>query len=103
MAAAAFVKHGKKASRNYADHIKELNNAVPKEPFFFLKPTTSYLLTGEKVEIPRGITAHHEGSRSSRYPQQFMALGIDSESQLNSALSLVNGDEISPRQMRTPT
>ncbi|THG94229.1 hypothetical protein EW026_g7202 [Hermanssonia centrifuga] len=60
MAAAAFVKHGKKASRNYADHIKELNNAVPKEPFFFLKPTTSYLLTGEKVEIPRGITAHHE-------------------------------------------
>ena len=47
--------------RNYADHVKELNNAVPKEPFFFLKPTSSYLSSGGKVEIPRGITAHHEG------------------------------------------
>ncbi|KAJ7873222.1 hypothetical protein B0H13DRAFT_1633541, partial [Mycena leptocephala] len=25
--------------RNYAEHIKELNNTAPKEPFFFLKPT----------------------------------------------------------------
>ncbi|KAI0345112.1 hypothetical protein BDW22DRAFT_1353984 [Trametopsis cervina] len=63
MAAAAFIRHGKKIvaiGRNYADHVKELNNAVPKEPFFFLKPTTSYLPSGGKVEIPRGITAHHE-------------------------------------------
>ncbi|KAI0093775.1 hypothetical protein BDY19DRAFT_982663 [Irpex rosettiformis] len=63
MAAAAFLKHGKKIvaiGRNYADHVKELNNAIPKEPFFFLKPTTSYLPSGGKVEIPRGIIAHHE-------------------------------------------
>ncbi|KAF7986579.1 hypothetical protein HWV62_26338 [Athelia sp. TMB] len=61
--AAAFVKHGKKIvaiGRNYADHVKELNNAVPKEPFFFLKPTTSYLPSGGRMQIPRGITAHHE-------------------------------------------
>ncbi|KAH8106932.1 hypothetical protein BXZ70DRAFT_885567 [Cristinia sonorae] len=61
--AAAFVRHGKKIvaiGRNYADHAKELNNAVPKEPFFFLKPTTSYVVSGGKVEIPRGIVAHHE-------------------------------------------
>jgi acylpyruvate hydrolase len=47
--------------RNYAAHAKELGNAAPKEPFFFLKPTSSYLHSGGKVEIPRGIDAHHEG------------------------------------------
>ena len=47
--------------RNYADHVRELKNALPKEPFFFLKPTTSYLPSGGVIEIPRGITAHHEG------------------------------------------
>ena len=47
--------------RNYADHVKELNNAIPKEPSFFLKPTSSYLTSGGKLEIPRGIVAHHEG------------------------------------------
>ncbi|CAA7271033.1 unnamed protein product [Cyclocybe aegerita] len=60
---ASFVRHGKKIvaiGRNYAAHAKELNNAVPKEPFFFLKPTSSYLPSGGKVEIPRGIVAHHE-------------------------------------------
>lgn len=46
--------------RNYMDHVKELNNPVPKEPFFFLKPTSSYLTEG-KLEIPRGVVAHHEG------------------------------------------
>jgi 2-keto-4-pentenoate hydratase/2-oxohepta-3-ene-1,7-dioic acid hydratase in catechol pathway len=48
--------------RNYADHVKELRNTIPKEPFFFLKPTTSYVESGGKVEIPRGIIAHHEGT-----------------------------------------
>ena len=53
--------------RNYADHVKELNNAIPKEPFFFLKPTTSYLPSGGKVEIPRGIIAHHEGQSYPKF------------------------------------
>ncbi|KAF9561135.1 hypothetical protein CPC08DRAFT_689284 [Agrocybe pediades] len=60
---AAFVRNGKKIvaiGRNYAAHAKELNNAVPKEPFFFLKPTSSYVPSGGRLEIPRGIVAHHE-------------------------------------------
>ncbi|KAJ7907327.1 hypothetical protein B0H13DRAFT_2019016 [Mycena leptocephala] len=60
---AAFARQGRKIvaiGRNYAEHIKELNNTAPKEPFFFLKPTTSYVNSGEKVEIPGGIIAHHE-------------------------------------------
>ena len=55
--------------RNYADHVKELNNAIPKEPFFFLKPTSSYLPSGGQVLIPRGIIAHHEGKHPSASPR----------------------------------
>ncbi|KAI0288201.1 hypothetical protein BC826DRAFT_1093126 [Russula brevipes] len=61
--AASFARSGKKAiaiGRNYADHVKELGNAIPREPFFFLKPTSSYLPSGGIIEIPRGISAHHE-------------------------------------------
>ncbi|KAL2198979.1 hypothetical protein P885DRAFT_31231 [Corynascus similis CBS 632.67] len=47
--------------RNYADHIAELNNTRPKQPFFFLKPTSSILLPGEGPVIrPRGIDLHYE-------------------------------------------
>jgi acylpyruvate hydrolase len=31
------------------------------EPFFFLKPTSSYIQPGEgPVEIPKGVQMHHE-------------------------------------------
>ncbi|KAH9908932.1 hypothetical protein F4778DRAFT_714661 [Xylariomycetidae sp. FL2044] len=47
--------------RNYADHITELNSARPKQPFFFLKPTSSILLPGAGPVIrPRGIDLHYE-------------------------------------------
>ncbi|KIK14374.1 hypothetical protein PISMIDRAFT_688023 [Pisolithus microcarpus 441] len=61
--AAQFVRQGRKIvaiGRNYSEHVKELGNTRPKEPFFFLKPTTSYVSSGGKIEIPRGIIAHHE-------------------------------------------
>ncbi|GAA5978452.1 hypothetical protein JCM5350_001173 [Sporobolomyces pararoseus] len=62
--ASQFVTRGKKIvaiGRNYAAHIKELNNATPSEPFFFLKPTSAYALSKEgAVEIPRGVVVHHE-------------------------------------------
>eukprot|EP01132_Coremiostelium_polycephalum_P010056 gene10056-12325_t len=48
--------------RNYVAHAKELGNEVPGEPFFFLKPPSSYLLQGTgPIEIPE-ITSdiHHE-------------------------------------------
>jgi acylpyruvate hydrolase len=38
-----------------------MGNALPKEPFFFLKPTTSYLANGGTVELPKGIDVHYEG------------------------------------------
>ncbi|KAJ4501604.1 putative mitochondrion protein [Lentinula lateritia] len=58
-----FVKHGKKIlaiGRNYDAHIKELGNPPNAEPWFFLKPTTSYLRNGGTVLIPEGVQMHHE-------------------------------------------
>lgn len=38
--------------RNYADHAKELNNAIPKEPVVFLKPDTAVIKNGETFYLP---------------------------------------------------
>lgn len=47
--------------RNYADHVKELNNQRPKQPFFFLKPSSSILLPGQgPILRPRGVNLHYE-------------------------------------------
>lgn len=44
-----------------SDHIKELNNARPKQPFFFLKPPSSILLPNAgPVLQPRGVIMHYE-------------------------------------------
>lgn len=39
--------------RNYADHIKELDNgSLPEEPMFFLKPDTALLRNNEPFYVP---------------------------------------------------
>ncbi|MFD7893850.1 fumarylacetoacetate hydrolase family protein [Streptomyces sp. NPDC059743] len=38
--------------RNYADHAKEMGNAVPEVPVVFLKPTTALIGTGDAIEYP---------------------------------------------------
>lgn len=50
--------------RNFAEHAKELNNAIPTEPFFFLKPVSSYVNNDQTIEIPKGVVAHFEGEYS---------------------------------------
>ncbi|KAF9093541.1 hypothetical protein BGX29_009892 [Mortierella sp. GBA35] len=60
---ADFIRTGRKIiaiGRNYSEHAKELGNAVPTEPFFFLKPTSSYITDGQNIEIPAGCEVHHE-------------------------------------------
>jgi len=37
---------------NYADHAREQGKALPKEPLFWFKATTSLLADGGKIEIP---------------------------------------------------
>jgi 2-keto-4-pentenoate hydratase/2-oxohepta-3-ene-1,7-dioic acid hydratase in catechol pathway len=37
---------------NYADHARETNKPLPKEPLFWFKATTSLIPDGAKIEIP---------------------------------------------------
>lgn len=47
--------------RNYADHIKELDNNKPSEPIIFLKPDTAILLKKQPFFIPEfSNDVHHE-------------------------------------------
>ncbi|KAJ2300562.1 Acylpyruvase fahd1, mitochondrial, partial [Coemansia sp. RSA 2706] len=58
-----FVRAGRKIvaiGRNFSEHARELGNAVPTAPFFFLKPTSSYVASPGKIEIPRNCVVHHE-------------------------------------------
>ena len=38
--------------RNYVDHIRELNNVIPGEPVFFLKPDTALLIRNRPFYYP---------------------------------------------------
>ncbi|KAE8578915.1 hypothetical protein XENTR_v10023825 [Xenopus tropicalis] len=47
--------------RNYADHAKELKNAVPTEPVLFLKSPSAYVKEGSPVVMPYYCNdLHHE-------------------------------------------
>lgn len=48
--------------RNYAEHAKELGNAVPTAPVIFLKPASSVLLSGGVLTLPADSKrVDHEG------------------------------------------
>jgi 2-keto-4-pentenoate hydratase/2-oxohepta-3-ene-1,7-dioic acid hydratase in catechol pathway len=48
--------------RNYAEHAKELNNAVPTSPIIFMKPQSSMLQHGEPFYHPEfSKDIHYEG------------------------------------------
>ena len=47
--------------RNYIDHARELNNPVPKQPVFFMKPDTSIIRNNKPFFLPDFSNAiHHE-------------------------------------------
>ncbi|XP_047215125.1 acylpyruvase FAHD1, mitochondrial-like [Girardinichthys multiradiatus] len=47
--------------RNYADHAKELKNAIPTEPVLFLKPPSVYVREGSPILVPLySSNLHHE-------------------------------------------
>jgi 2-keto-4-pentenoate hydratase/2-oxohepta-3-ene-1,7-dioic acid hydratase in catechol pathway len=47
--------------RNYADHAKELNNPVPTEPLWFIKPGSCIVPMRDSIRIPQGRgSCHHE-------------------------------------------
>lgn len=47
--------------RNYVEHIRELNNDVPEEPVFFMKPDSALLRNNNPFYIPEwSKDLHHE-------------------------------------------
>jgi acylpyruvate hydrolase len=47
--------------KNYAEHAKELNSAVPEEPLFFMKPDSAMLLGNNPFFLPDfSKEVHHE-------------------------------------------
>ncbi|MBL7813004.1 MAG: fumarylacetoacetate hydrolase family protein [Bacteroidetes bacterium] len=47
--------------RNYSDHVKELNNAIPEEPVIFIKPDSAVLRNNSPFFIPEfSNDVHHE-------------------------------------------
>lgn len=47
--------------RNYADHAKEMNAPLPKEPMVFLKPSNTICFDGSLIELPEQTKeVHHE-------------------------------------------
>ncbi len=48
--------------RNYREHAAELGNKMPVEPLLFLKPPSSVIAPGERVELPpQSQQVEHEG------------------------------------------
>lgn len=45
--------------RNYVDHIKELNNAIPQQPILFIKPSTAICDVTQPISIPKQQGACH--------------------------------------------
>ncbi|MGK0500936.1 MAG: 2-keto-4-pentenoate hydratase/2-oxohepta-3-ene-1,7-dioic acid hydratase in catechol pathway [Oceanicoccus sp.] len=47
--------------RNYADHAKELNNPIPKQPLLFIKPASAAVALDQPIVIPSHQgECHHE-------------------------------------------
>lgn len=46
--------------RNYADHVAELNNALPTEPLLFMKPSTAIVPLEDRIRIPASGDCHNE-------------------------------------------
>ncbi|KAJ1678638.1 hypothetical protein EV182_003641 [Spiromyces aspiralis] len=58
-----FIQAGRKVIAigfNFSEHASELKSAIPKTPTFFLKPTSSYVMSPGVIEIPAGCIVHHE-------------------------------------------
>jgi 2-keto-4-pentenoate hydratase/2-oxohepta-3-ene-1,7-dioic acid hydratase in catechol pathway len=48
--------------RNYREHAAELGNKMPEEPLLFLKPPSSVIASGDRIELPsQSQQVEHEG------------------------------------------
>ncbi len=65
-------------ARNYYAHIKELNNPVPTEPIFFIKPATAFQSLSEPIVIPDySDNCHHETELAILFGKPLSQAGAD--------------------------
>lgn len=65
--------------RNYAEHARELNNAVPAEPMLFIKPATAQVRMEEPFVIPRGQGACHVETEMALLIGETLTKGDDAQ------------------------
>ncbi len=67
--------------RNYAAHVAELGNEVPKEPLIFLKPPSAIIGPGEPIVLtPYSNQVEHEGELALVVGRRCSRLDDDSDS-----------------------
>lgn len=65
-------------ARNYYDHIKELDNPVPVEPIFFIKPSTALTPIEEPIVIPDySDNCHHETELAILFEQELKKASVE--------------------------
>lgn len=82
--------------RNYVDHIKELNNLAPAQPFFFLKPNSSIVQPsdpGAKILAPKGTNVHYEVELALVMGKTYKNVSLtgNAEKDLETALDAIAG------------
>jgi 2-keto-4-pentenoate hydratase/2-oxohepta-3-ene-1,7-dioic acid hydratase in catechol pathway len=61
--------------RNYADHAKELGNAVPTKPMMFLKAGSSATVNSTEIWLPHWVTdVHHEVELALKFSSHMQIL-----------------------------
>ncbi len=68
--------------RNYADHAKELGNAIPESPLFFLKAGSSATVNSNEIHLPWWVNeVHHEVELALKFGSHYQvieaAIGLD--------------------------
>ena len=64
--------------RNYREHAAELGNKMPDEPLLFLKPPSSLIASGDRIELPEASQqVEHEGELGVVIGKQARKLSID--------------------------
>jgi acylpyruvate hydrolase len=62
--------------RNYAEHAKELNNPIPTEPLFFIKPDSAVLRNHYEAEIFVKIHKKGKNIEEKHAPNYYKEIGI---------------------------
>jgi 2-keto-4-pentenoate hydratase/2-oxohepta-3-ene-1,7-dioic acid hydratase in catechol pathway len=86
--------------RNYAAHVSELGNEMPKEPLIFLKPSSSIVGNDEPIVLPRySQRVEHEGELAMVIGRRCSHLR-DSDDALENVLGYTCVNDVTARDLQ---